>query len=1514
VLAEPKGEKIQSHFGLAKGSVVSRYRILEKLGEGGMGVVYKAEDTKFKRTVALKFLPAELTRDSKAKERLIHEAQAASALDHPNICTIYEIDEAKDGRMFIAMACYEGETVKQRIEREPMRLDKAIDIAIQVAQGLEKAHKKDIIHRDIKPANILVTDDGIVKILDFGLAKLAGQVRITKTGTTVGTVAYMSPEQARGEEIDQRSDIWSLGVVLYEILTGKVPFKGEYEQAVVYSILNEEPQSISSLRSGVPMELERVIRRTMAKSPEERYQRIGDLLADLRSLKERLVSGVPREQPITAGPHSSGRELPFLEGISVQDQTVQFQAAKDFLRVMLAQISPAYDPDLFAKEGLVKVKNPHRQAQKILKIIEHALSLKADLLLFPELAAPLSHLRAFEKALKEAKRDIVVSICYEHTIFSDLVPLLSEKEMEQQGLLSGKIETRLVNFCRIFIRAGPRLRVFTQIKLTPFFSEFSLSTRETLLCGKIVHRFLTNWGNFLFLICKDYVGEVGTNRRIPMFDFLKSLTGEGLHYILVSALNPEPEAFIHAARAFYYLHEKSGHTFTIILNAAELDNTAIIFPLRPHSKIRSTKEVEIAPLFKGKPGWGTQLRFPGYKERVISGTFVRLDRYKPMPTKEIFSPVYQAELLNLSRWGIESELLTAEETVPTQQMVSAPSILHNLPPQSTPFLGREEELKKITQLLANPSCRLLTLVGPGGIGKTRLALQAGFERIGEFPHGVYFIALAPLSSAELLVSTIADSFKFSLHSREDPKVHLLNYLREKEMLLVMDNFEHLLQGAGHLAEILETAPKVKLIVTSRERLNLRGEWIFEVGGMSLPQGERAERPEDYSGVQLFLQSARRIHPGFSFSEEQKPLVIRICQLVEGMPLGIELAAAWVRMLPCGEIIQEIQKNIGFLAASLRDVPERHRSLRAAFEHSWNLLSEGERSAFMRMSVFRGGFNREAAERVGGVSLIFLSALVDKSLLRKSSAGRYEMHELLRQYAEEKLSEIPGEKGKVQDLHCGYYVEFLHQREGHLKGKGQREALGEIGEEIENVREGWSLAVEQGKEKAVAKSLEGFFRFYVIRGLLQEGEEVFGRAVQRLSGGMDEVGEEKSEILGKVIARQGVFSCHLGLYGKARELLQESLLISRRLGSRAELAFSLNNLGEVAYRLGEHMEEARQLIEEGLAIRREIGDRWGIARCLNNLGNVTSALGESGKAKQLYQESLGIRREIGDRQGIAVSLSNLGMVAEGMGEYEQAGRLYRESLAIAREIGDRRQIVLSLNDLGYAAWARGEYEEAKRLHQESLAISKEIGHRWGKAYSLSGLGNVANTLGKYKEAKQFLKESLAISKEIGYRWVMTVSLGHLGNLAYRLGEYGQAGQLYQEGLAIARKMGTEWGIASSLSGLGDVAWALGEYQESKRYFYEALKTAMQIRAVPLALDALVRMATLLTKEGEKEKALQLFALTLQHPGTYKETKDRAAYLHSELVSQLPPQAVASATGRGKARKLEEVVRGILEEKK
>ncbi|MCP4541032.1 MAG: AAA family ATPase [Chloroflexi bacterium] len=360
---------------------------------------------------------------------------------------------------------------------------------------------------------------------------------------------------------------------------------------------------------------------------------------------------------------------------------------------------------------------------------------------------------------------------------------------------------------------------------------------------------------------------------------------------------------------------------------------------------------------------------------------------------------------------------------------------HNLPVQTIPFVGREAELVQLANLLADPNTRLVTVLGPGGMGKTRLALEAAVARQENFVHGAYFVSLAPLRDAENIVPTVAQAVGYLFQGDgRDPKEQLVDYLSQKRALLIMDNFEHLIEGAGLVSEILQTAPGVRVLATAREPLNLQEEIHFRIGGLNFPAKETlkdAASWTEYSAMRLFVLSARRVLPGFTPESGDLRHVVRICQLVDGMPLGIVLAAAWAEMLSLQEIADEINHSLDVLETEARNVPARHRSVRAMFDATWNRLADTERQILMQLSVFRGGFTRDAAQRVTGAGLRTLKTLVNKSLLRRDhDTGRYEVHELLRQYAEERLKSS-GNAVAARDTHCEYYLVALHQHEADL---------------------------------------------------------------------------------------------------------------------------------------------------------------------------------------------------------------------------------------------------------------------------------------------------------------------------------------------------------------------------------------------------------------------------------------------------------------------------------------------------
>ena len=393
--------------------------------------------------------------------------------------------------------------------------------------------------------------------------------------------------------------------------------------------------------------------------------------------------------------------------------------------------------------------------------------------------------------------------------------------------------------------------------------------------------------------------------------------------------------------------------------------------------------------------------------------------------------------------------------------------------QPTRFVGRETELSETQQILKNADCRLLTLVGVGGSGKTRLAIQLAQAQQQFFGHGVWFVNLQPLQSGKQIVSAVADAVGIVLSGYDTPENQLLQYLQDKNLLLLLDNFEHVLDGVELVTQMIHHAPAVKLLVTSREALSLPEEWLYPVEGLSIPLSHQTDEIESITAVELFVERARQVSPNFSLADNQAS-VVRICQLVDGLPLALEMAASWTKTLRCSEIAAEIQHNLNFLTSNLRHVPERHRSMPAVFAQTWERLTADEQTLFKRLAVFNGGFQREAAAAIAEASLALLSSLLDKCLLRREAGGRYQIHELLRQYANGKLdsSEIEA----LAEAHCRYYCDFMAQRKLGLTERAQVKNSLEIEAELENVRTAWQYAIDHHQLAALRQAAAPYFYF------------------------------------------------------------------------------------------------------------------------------------------------------------------------------------------------------------------------------------------------------------------------------------------------------------------------------------------------------------------------------------------------------------------------------------------------------
>jgi predicted ATPase/DNA-binding SARP family transcriptional activator len=918
----------------------------------------------------------------------------------------------------------------------------------------------------------------------------------------------------------------------------------------------------------------------------------------------------------------------------------------------------------------------------------------------------------------------------------------------------------------------------------------------------------------------------------------------------------------------------------------------------------------------------------------------------------------------------EEETTALYERIRVGAPLPTPSRLppHNLPSPPTRIVGRQTELAELKKRLRDPDCRLLTLLGPGGVGKTRLALEVASKVLGDYGHGVFFVSLAPLESDDAVVSSIAQALNLAFHNRIDGdpesslRSRLLEYLREKTMLLILDSFEHLISthstavltaageaelsvvplgkdeaGTGLVTDILNTAPAVRILVTSRTRLDVQAEHLFAIGGLDYPDlnsthtigidsGSESLRiardAEQCAAVQLFLQCARRVQPDFEPDAADLSHIVRICHLVQGIPLGILLAAAWMHILTPSEIASQIaDQSLVFLEADWRDLPYRQRSMRAVFDHSWRLLTEREQEVFARLSIFRGDFTAEAAMYVTAVSLRELMAFTSKSMLLRASPGRYAIHELLRKYGEAKLTRSRDGGKAVRDRHCAYYAAALETWGRDSKGPQQQEALAKIKTDIENARGAWNWAVAELHWAVLDRAVDGLCRLYEWQGRYHDGEIACRAAADRLeaSGVLTAPGPgEALRFLVRIWTWQSVFCKITGRSEQARQLLQHSLCtlnapVLADQDVRSEKAAVLRELGRTMSILG-NRSDAGQSFAESLALFRALGDQSGAADVLAEQGQMAFTLGLCNEAKMMLKESLAIHRALGDRHGIAQTLRHLGSVVGDEGDLEASQRLIKESITICHEIDDRVGATAGLHGLAVKLMVSGKFAEARPLLEEAAAIYVDLGMHSAVADATEMLAwNLVN-LAKYEQARNHAREALSLHQYTDNQPGIGYSLLGLSEVALAQETYSEARQLLEECVAVFREVDQQLDLGTALAELAHAALGLGQLDRARANLYEGLRTVAGVESFRACAFLVAKVALFLAESGESERAVELYALASRHPyiGESQYWDDIAGRHIATMSAGLPPETVEAARERGRTRDLGATVAELLAE--
>jgi predicted ATPase len=821
-----------------------------------------------------------------------------------------------------------------------------------------------------------------------------------------------------------------------------------------------------------------------------------------------------------------------------------------------------------------------------------------------------------------------------------------------------------------------------------------------------------------------------------------------------------------------------------------------------------------------------------------------------------------------------------EQNLPAQDEAA---FRHNLPAPGTPFVGREEELAQLQRSLLDPACRLLTLVGQSGSGKTRLALELNWRLLDDeavrprFPDGVYYVSLVGVQSRAEAVAAIAEAAGYHFYDVTDPQRQLLERLRDRRLLLLLDNFDRLLDETTWLTTLLAAAPGVTLLLTAQAPLNLQEEWYHAVAGMAYPLHDHApvEELQQYDAVRFFVQSAQRARVSFTAAEEPVA-VARICRLVGGLPLALELAAAWLKVLPAPTIAEELARGLDLLTARNRNVPERHRSMRVVLEQSWALLGAAEQTALARLALFRDGFTQEAATTIAEAMPSILVELVERAILTLTPSGRYLLHELLRGFVEEKLVQHDERQvAQLRSAHSAFYLDYLRRQGTLLAGRRQQDALAALAVESDNIRTAYLWAAAQFDLTALRQVGDDLYLFYRTRSRFQEGQALFAQAAARLNQRITTQpaldGDPAYQLAQAwLAARVGAFAYYLGDFGLAQRQLAAALRVAEEFDDRRETVFVLSLLGELEGWQGK-AEDARHRLRRALALCRELGDRRLEAGRLLKLAELSGHIGDFDEGQELAEASLEICQALNLPDVQAYGLSLLAWFASCLGDYGAAAVYWQRSLDIRRGLDDQAGIASCLNFLGWVAWCEGgpQLESAEIYLQQALALNRRLGYRLGMTMTYWKLSLVALERGDYLLARRHAGEGLEIAEALESAIYRAANLLGLGMASAGLGDPTAAQVQVREGLALTWRLGL---LPSMILLLYGLAWVVVRGQGRALPTEEAAQVVGWLQAVA------------------------------DHPAAWRAVQKRAARLLAQLEFQLPDQIWRAAQAANAAHSM------------